>query len=69
MVPISEGDRSLENPYHVIIVRPEDRRPSDLEGTRRFVRYLTSPGTRRMIEEFGKERYGQPLFRPSDTGR
>src|SRR4051794_5263082 len=69
LVPISEGDPVLENPYHVIIVRPEDRRPSNGEGARRFVQYLTSPGTRSMIEGFGKQRYGQPLFRPSETGR
>ncbi|MFO0911250.1 MAG: substrate-binding domain-containing protein [Isosphaeraceae bacterium] len=60
-----EGDPVLRNSYHVIIVNPAIHPSINVEGARQFVGFLTSPRIQAMIGEFGKSRYGQPLFSPS----
>jgi tungstate transport system substrate-binding protein len=63
-----EGDPSLLNIYHVMIINPEIWPGINLEGARGFVDYLISPETQAMIETFGVDLYGQPLFVP-DAGK
>lgn len=63
-----EGDPSLLNIYHVMIINPELWPGINLEGACAFVDYLISPETQAMIETFGVDLYGQPLFVP-DAGK
>jgi tungstate transport system substrate-binding protein len=57
-------DPALLNPYGVIPVNPEKGNINDdLAG--RFVEWLTAIETQRMIEVFGTDSFGQPLFYPN----
>ncbi len=66
LIVVSEGDPLLKNPYHVLIVNPGKHPKVNLKGARQFVEFLRSPSTRKVIAGFGLDRYGQPLFMPSD---
>jgi tungstate transport system substrate-binding protein len=63
-----EGDASLLNIYHVMEVNPEKFGKVNAEGARAFVEFMTSPETQKAIGEFGKDKFGQPLFFP-DAGK
>lgn len=65
---LSEGDKSLLNIYHVMRVNPERFDKVNADGGKAFVEFMVSPETQKMIGEFGKDKYGQPLFFP-DAGK
>ncbi len=59
-----EGDASLLNVYHTMIVNP-DRWPAiNLIGAQDLTSFLISDDAQAIIAEFGIEEYGQPLFFP-----
>lgn len=68
-----EGDSVLLNIYHVMQVNP-DKFPADLaskintDGAKAFVDYMVDATTQKVIGDFGKDKYGQPLFFP-DAGK
>jgi tungstate transport system substrate-binding protein len=65
-----ERDPVLLNVYHAMPVNP-DRFPNvklNVAGGRAFAEFLVAPETQRVIGEFGKDKYGQPLFVP-DAGK
>jgi tungstate transport system substrate-binding protein len=57
------ADPVLLNPYGVIPVNP-DKGSINAELAQEFVNWLTSVDTQTMIESFGKDKFGQPLFYP-----
>ncbi len=57
-------DKELRNPYSVIIVSRRSSDDVNTDGARDFSRYITSSETKRLIETFGKKKYGRPLFVP-----
>ena len=59
-----EGDPPLANPYHVIEVDPARFPKVNADGAHRFALFLVSPEVQRLVGEFGKDRFGQPLFFP-----
>lgn len=59
-----EGGVELFNPYSVITVNPDRYPKVNYKGARKLLEYLTSLQAQRIIEGFGAERFGQPLFRP-----
>ncbi|MFQ5886854.1 MAG: extracellular solute-binding protein [Anaerolineae bacterium] len=59
-----EGDPLLFNPYGVIVVNPETHPGVNSELAKKFVEWLTSPETQKLISQFGVEQFGQPLFIP-----
>ncbi len=65
---LSEGDQFLLNIYHVMQVNPEKFQKVNAAGGKAFVEFLLDPETQKMIGDFGKEKYGQPLFFP-DAGK
>ena len=65
---LSEGDGALLNIYHVMEVNPEKFTKVNAAGTKAYVEFLISPEIQKMIGEFGKDKYGQPLFFP-DAGK
>ena len=65
---LCEKDPSLLNIYHVMEVNPEKFSKVNAEGAKAFVDFMTSPETQKLIGEFGKDRFGQPLFFP-DAGK
>lgn len=63
-----EGDKVLLNIYHVMQVNPEKNDKINAEGAKAFVEFMVSPDTQKIIEDFGKDKYGEPLFIP-DAGK
>jgi tungstate transport system substrate-binding protein len=59
-----EGDAALLNVYHVITVNPEKWPDSNYDGATAFAQFLVAPETQTLIGEFGKDKFGQPLFFP-----
>jgi len=73
---LKEGDASLLNIYHVMQTNPEyikknnpnAARMINEEGAKAFVDFMVDPETQKVIGEFGKDKFGQPLFFP-DAGK
>ena len=63
-----EGDAVLLNIYHVIVVNPEKWPKVNEAGAQAFAQFLVSEETQKFIEDFGVDKYGQPLFFP-DAGK
>ncbi len=57
------GDPSLLNPYGVIPVNPDKGNIND-ELAQTFAEWLTSVEIQEMIEQYGRDQFGQPLFYP-----
>ena len=67
---IVEGDPVLLIIYHVMPVNPA-KFPNvriNTEGGKAFARFLISAETQKIIADYGKDKYGQPLFFP-DAGK
>jgi len=62
---LMEGDPTLFNPYGVISVNPEKHPHVKYELAMKFIEWLTSVDTQEKIGEFGKDRFGMPLFAPN----
>jgi tungstate transport system substrate-binding protein len=62
------GDPRLLNVYHVIEVTKRAGERVQPDGAAAFADWITGPDAQRRIGEFGRERYGQPLFVP-DAGK
>jgi tungstate transport system substrate-binding protein len=73
---LNEGDISLLNIYHVMQTNPEyveqnnpdAARMINTEGAKAFVEFMVDPETQSIIAEFGKDKFGEPLFTP-DAGK
>jgi tungstate transport system substrate-binding protein len=61
---LREGDPSLLNIYHVILVNPKNGRDIDVAAGRAFMDFLLDPKTQQFIGSFGVQEFGQPLFTP-----
>ena len=56
-----EGDPRLLNIYHVIVAAGSQ----EPEAARAFAEWLQSEEGRRVIDDYGREQFGEPLFRPT----
>jgi tungstate transport system substrate-binding protein len=65
-----ERDSKLLNVYHVMPVNPEKfpQVKLNLAGGKAFASFLVAPATQAVIGDFGKDKYGEPLFFP-DAGK
>jgi tungstate transport system substrate-binding protein len=68
LVPLFEGAPSLLNVYHAYVVNPEKHPDVRLREARAFVAFMVAPATQHLIGDFGRARFGQPLFHP-DAGK
>lgn len=59
-----EGDASLLNVYHVIVVNPEKWPNINLAGAQAFAQFMIADDIQAMIATFGVDKYGQALFFP-----
>lgn len=59
-----EKEEMFFNPYHVITVNLEKHKGVNYEGAKAFMDFLVSQEAQRLIGNFGKDKYGQPLFIP-----
>ncbi len=65
---LMEGDPVLLNIYHVMQVNPEKFTKVNKDGAQAFVEFMVDSDTQKVISEFGKDKYGEPLFFP-DAGK
>jgi len=63
-----QGDASLLNIYHVIVVNPANCPTVNNGGAIAFADYVVSPEAQALIGSFGVDKYGQALFTP-DAGK
>jgi tungstate transport system substrate-binding protein len=65
-----EGDRALLNIYHVMPLNPAmfPNVKLNAAGGKAFADFMVAPATQQVIADFGKDKYGQPLFFP-DAGK
>lgn len=62
---ISENkDKGLLNPYGVLAVNPDKYPSAKYEMAMKFMEWITSLETQKMIGSYGVDRFGQPLFYP-----
>lgn len=59
-----EGGEELWNSYRVIIVSPQKHPTAREKEAKRFAEWIVTPAVQKVIGEFGREKYGQPLFVP-----
>jgi tungstate transport system substrate-binding protein len=59
-----EGGKELWNSYRVIVVNPEKHPRVCAPEAKRFAEWLVTSAVQKTIGEFGREKYGQPLFVP-----
>jgi tungstate transport system substrate-binding protein len=64
LVPLVEGDPVLRNIYHAYVVNPGKHPTAQRGPASRFVRYLTEPAVQQWIGQFGRAKFGEPLFVP-----
>jgi len=57
-----EGDESLLNIYHVMQVNNEKHDKVNTDGAKAFVEFMVADDTKKIIKEFGVDKYGEPLF-------
>lgn len=61
---LSKSAPSLRNVYSVLRVNPDRLDPVRAERSEQFEAFMLDPETQRRIANFGRERFGRPLFRP-----
>jgi tungstate transport system substrate-binding protein len=57
-----QGDPFLVNRYSVIVVNPDKHPHVHRQAAQKFAAFMVSPDGQKRIADFGKDRYGQPLF-------
>lgn len=62
---IVEKDSRLFNQYGIILVNPDKNDNINSKGALIFMNWMLSDKTQRLIGEYGKDRYGMPLFVPN----
>jgi tungstate transport system substrate-binding protein len=59
-----EGDALLLNTYHIISVNPARWQMVNAQGAKAFSDFMVSSKAQKIIKNFGKVKYGSPLFFP-----
>jgi len=68
LAPMVEGDSLLNNVYHVLELNSRNAPRINVQGGRALADFFVAPETQRLIERFGKARFGRSLFFP-DAGK
>lgn len=68
LVPHVEGDPLFLNIYSVMEVNPDRFPKVNRAGSRAFSEYILAPEVQEIIQGFGTDRFGEPLFVP-DAGK
>ncbi|MBE0448077.1 MAG: substrate-binding domain-containing protein [Actinobacteria bacterium] len=61
---VLEKKTDLLNPYGVIAVNPDKFPKVNYKGSMEFVDFIISTEGQEIIRDFGKDKYGEPLFMP-----
>ena len=61
---LSKPAPSLRNVYSVLRVNPGRLDPERVDSAKRFEAFMLDRETQQQVADFGRERFGRPLFRP-----
>jgi tungstate transport system substrate-binding protein len=61
---LSKPAPSLRNVYSVLRVNPDRLDPKRADSAKRFEAFMLDRETQQRVADFGRERFGRPLFRP-----
>jgi tungstate transport system substrate-binding protein len=64
LVPLVQGDPALRNIYHAYVVNPGKHPTARRSEAQRFVQFLVDPKVQGWIGQFGRAKFGEPLFIP-----
>ncbi len=66
IVPLfdSEKDKNLKNEYSIILVNPKRFRGVNYDGAKKLFEFLFSEKVKKIIKDYGFDKYGKPLFIP-----
>jgi len=64
LVILCEGDKDLYNPYGIMAVNPAKFPHVNYPLAMAYIGWVTSQEGQKIITEFGRDRFGQPLFIP-----
>lgn len=64
LVILCENDKDLFNPYGIMAVNPARFPHVNYIMAMAYIGWVTSKEGQAIIKDFGKDRFGQPLFRP-----
>ena len=62
--PLFTGDPAWINQYSVLLINPKVQTHIQHSYARQFAEFLVSPEAQQIITDYGREQYGEPLFRP-----
>jgi len=62
---VFEKAKPLQNIYHVMELNPTRFPKANLDGGRAFADFMVSPAAQRVVQTFGVDKFGQPLFFPA----
>ncbi len=62
LIVVCEGDPLLINYYSAILVNPDKFKKINAKGAKEFFDYILSDDAKNIIENFGKDKFGQQLF-------
>ncbi|KAF0193459.1 MAG: tungstate transport system substrate-binding protein, partial [Bacteroidetes bacterium] len=60
---VLEDPGDLMNQYTIIAVNPEKHEGINKKSAEAFVKWITSDKALKMIDEFGRHKFGESLFR------
>jgi len=60
-------DKALLNPYGVLAVNPDKHPGVKFDLAMQFIHWLTSVETQQQIGDYGRDKFGAPLFYPSSA--
>jgi len=69
LVILFQGGQSLRNIYHVYAVNPGKHPGARSAEAHLLIEFLVSAPIQRMISDFGRDKYGEPLFFPDALTR
>ena len=64
LAPLTPKSVDLRNVYSILLVNPERFPKVRTNEAQQLARYLQSPEAQAIMMEFGRKRFGQPLFSP-----
>lgn len=67
LVPLVTTGRDLLNVYTAIPINPQKHPRTNVEAGNNFVNFMLSPEGQEIIGNFGKAKFGEPLFTPVPT--
>jgi tungstate transport system substrate-binding protein len=64
-----KGDPILVNVYHALVASPEKYPQANYEMATRFVKFVSSEAGQKIFREYGKVKYGTPLYNDAEYAK